>query len=327
MSASAVLTERRRQLESHGEKLEFQPEDLRRDLLFLRKGSGFTTARLTTQQAARGALGGVQERPDVLAERFESAIDSLNDEDSELLRDIYRLSPDTQGMTSVAARRDHYGSKHGIRREAVADRDAAAIERLLTQLITGWYPKSPIPIRVPESHNGVVNHLVHVQTVVRDHRHLETHHHLRLFTLFDDAEYFTIASTNAQPPEVIGDTFRLRTVETENGFLRQFWHHHPMKRGQTYDLRFVVRNPDPDEPYWLHEESMAFHEPTRFARFEAVFIGDKPQHIWQFDRLTAVERPGVPTIDNRLDFNGTPSVKGQFRDLYGGLYSGIAWEW
>lgn len=307
--------------------MEFQPEDVRRDLLFLRKGAGFSIARLRTQPAVTGVLGGVDERPEVSAERFESAVESLKDEDRELLRDVFRLSPETVGMASVAERRDYYGGKHRIQREAVADRDAAAIERLLTQLITGWYPKSPIPIRVPESHNGVVNHVVHLQTVVRDHRHLETRSHFRLFTLFDDAEYFTIASSNPQPPEIIGNSFRLRTVETENGFLRQFWHHEPMKRGQTYNLDFVVKNPDPEEPYWLHEESMAFHEPTRFARFEAIFIGDRPRNIWQFDRLTAVERPGTPTKINRLDFVGTASVKAQFRDLYGGLYSGIAWEW
>lgn len=123
------------------------------------------------------------------------------------------------------------------------------------------------------------------------------------------------------------DDFTVRTVKIENGYLHQFWHPTPMARGQTYDLRFRIPNPDANDVYWLTEESMAFHEPTRFASFEVIFLGDQPTTIWKFSGLTPLERPGIPATNRLLDFAGTSSVKAQFHDVYGGLYHGIAWDW
>lgn len=101
-----------------------------------------------------------------------------------------------------------------------------------------------------------------------------------------------------------------------------------MRRGQTYDLAFRVVNPDPtNDPYWLHEESLAFHEPTRFATFEVVFLGEVPAITWAFSGLTALERPGPPTRDTTLEVTARGTTAAQFRDIYGGLYCGVAWEW
>lgn len=113
---------------------------------------------------------------EVLRERLESAIDSLHDADGELLRIVLGLDDDVRGVATLAARRDHAGRQLGLGREAVADRDARAIERLLHQLVTGWYSKSPVALRIPESHNGIVNHLVHIGTVVNKLKHELTHH-------------------------------------------------------------------------------------------------------------------------------------------------------
>ena len=121
----------------------YDPEDVRRDLLYLRKGVGFTDKRLSGCSALVTVLGGVSEPVEVLRERLESAIDSLHDADGELLRIVFGMDADVQGATTLAARRDHAGTRLGLGREAVADRDARAIERLLHQLVTGWYPKSP----------------------------------------------------------------------------------------------------------------------------------------------------------------------------------------
>ena len=305
----------------------YEPEDVLSDLLYLRKGVGFTSERLAARPALVSVLGGRAEPAAVLRERLESAIQSLHDEDADLLMDVFGLSAATAGLPSLGQRRDCAGRRLGLKREAIADRDAAAVGRLLTQLLTGWYPKSPMGIRVPESHNGFVQHAVSVQTVVRDRRHFETRHHYRLVALFDGVEYLAVSAAGWATPEVLGANFRVRTVPTEHGQSHQFWHAAPMRRGQTYDLRFRVPNPDPDDPYWLTEESMAFHEPTRFASFEVVFLGEVPSMVWRVEGLTGLERPGVPTSGNCLDLAGGPSVTAQFRDVFGGLFLGIAWEW
>lgn len=183
-------------------------------------------------------------------------------------------------------------------------------------------------IRVPESHNGFVQHAVSVTTFVRDRKHLESRHHYRLFALFDGVEYLGWSSAEPTPPLVVGDDFRVKTVEAAGGYLHQFWHKEPMQRGQTYDLAFRVVNPEPvKDPYWLHEESLALHEPTRFVSFEVVFLGAIPSIIWRFSGLTALERPGLPTKTSLLELSGSASAKVQFCDIYGGLYCGLAWEW
>lgn len=303
------------------------PEDVRQELLYLRKGPGFTSDRFANCQHLRATLGGSSEPEEVLLERLESAIHSLRDEDALLLLGVFGLAGDTGGLAPLSARRDLLGKRLGLKREAVADRDAAAVERLLTQLVTGWYPKSPIGIRIPESHNGFVQHSVRIQTLVRDRRHIETRQHYRLFALFDGVEYLALATLHASPPSVVGDDFQVRTVQGSTGFLHQFWHRTPMQRGQTYDLRLRIVNPEPDEPYVLTEETMAFHEPTRVASFEVVFMGTLPSMVWRVAGLTAAERPGAPTKASRLDPADSSSVRSDFRDVYGGLYHGIAWDW
>lgn len=308
---------------------EYAPKNVLADLLYLRKGPGYTRDRLVARKGLVSVLGGAAEPVEVLEERLISAIWSLREGDAELLLDIYGLATETSGLMSLGQRRDRAGRTLGIKREAVADRDAAAVEKLLTHLLTGWYPKSPTGIRVPESHNGFVQHAVSVTTFVCDRKHLESRHHYRLFALFDGVEYLGWSSAEPTPPVVVGEDFTVRTVETAGGYLHQFWHKEPMQRGQTYDLAFRVVNPDPvNDPYWLHEESLAFHEPTRFASFEAVFLGDLPCVAWAFSGLTVLERPGAPARANELAMTGsTPAARTQLRDLYGGLYSGIAWEW
>ena len=177
---------------------------------------------------------------------------------------------------------------------ACRGRDAAAIERLLEQLLTGWYPKSPTGIRVPEVHNGFIQHAVALTTYVRDRRHLETRHLYRLFALFDGVEYVAMTMSYPTPPTVVGDDFQVTSQQVPGGWEHRFWHHRPMRRGHTYDLAFRVLNPDPNEEAWLTEESLAFHEPTRLATFTVHFLGDTPAHIWAFHGLTALQRPGTP---------------------------------
>ena len=304
----------------------YSPEDVLRDLLYLRKAEGFTARRFQRTAALRAVLGGDREPIEILQERFESAIFSLRDADSVLLLQVYALDPETRHLPDLQSRRDVAAKHIGIGRDAVADRDAAAVKRLHYQLLTGWYPKSPVSTRIPESHNGVVNHHVHLRTLVRDRRHVESLHHYRFFCTFDGAEYLAFTTAPGVPVTVVGDEFRVASETAESGIVHRFWHT-PMERGCVYDLRFRIINPDPDEPRWLTEESLAFHEPTRFASFEVEFLGDRPALLWQFSSLTAYERPGQPDPRRQLVADGGARVTTSFRDLYGGLFAGVAWDW
>ena len=181
-------------------------------------------------------------------------------------------------------------------------------------------------MRVPTSHNGVVQEAVSIRTVVDNRRWQETREFYRLFAAFDEAEYFTISSSFPGRPVPEGD-FTVRTKRIDESFSHQFWHVRPMRRGQFYDLRFrLVPDADFGDPGIITEESRAFHEPTRYASFEAIFLGTRPSRIWQYERLTYFERPGVPTSEQPLHFTGL-AVRARFHDLYGGLHNGIAWIW
>ena len=304
-------------------RLTSDPEAVRRDLLYLREGAGYTPSRLAKCSALRSLLSGGREPEPVLRERLESAIDSLRDDDARVLRAVFAL--DDEAAPSLQARRDVVGAQYGIRREAVADRDAAAIDRLLVQLITGWYPKSPIPMPVPESHNAIVQYSVNVTTLVRDRKLFEAHHRYLFFPTFDAAEYVAISSATSDPPIADGNV-TVRTKSVPGGSLHQFWFPSPLRRGQQYELKFRVLS-DPDDEYWLTEEGLAFHEPTRFASFQVIFVGPTPPAIWKYSGLTSVERPGEPDKASALDYEQNSRVHAGFRDLYGGLFHGIAWAW
>lgn len=306
---------------------QYEPKDVLGDLLYLRKGAGFTDERFAARNALIGVLGGPSEHPDVLRERVESAIQSLHDGDAELLMDVFGLSVDTEGAPSLAARRDVAGKRLGIKREAVADRDALALDRLLTQLLTGWYPKSPTGIRIPESHNGFVQHAVHNKTFLRDGIHLETQRLHRLFALFDDAPYIALSAGTPEPPVVVGTDFTVKTAQVANGWSHQFWHKEPMKRGQTYDLHYRIINPNPDEKAQLVYDAIAFHEPTRFVTFEAMCVGQQPSIAWRFSGLTQHERPGEPTARSLVRPDETGVMVARFADIFGGLWCGLAWDW
>lgn len=303
----------------------YDPEDLHRQLIRLRKDAGFTPARVAQADAVRQVLGGLDMPFELAHERFVSAIESLHDDDASVLLDVFRLSPGTEELALLRQRREHHGRIIGRKPEAVADRDAKAVERLRVQLMTGWYPKSPMGMRMSEQHNGLLVHAAHLVTVVRHGLRAGTYHNYRFVVLFDDLDVVRITTGADQVPVLQGTDFILKRVSGANGHTDEFWHKEPMKRGQTYDLRFLAPG-DPNDDRRITEESLAFHEPLRFASFEVVFDALVPTRAWKFSGLTMHQRPGSPSKDHLLELD-RGRVKANFRDLYGGLFSGTAWEW
>lgn len=304
-----------------------QGDDVLEDLVFLHKDAGFTPSRIARAGNVRRLLGGDSETYDTLRERLVSAIHSLQEPQAEILLDVFGLTPETEGLRYLKDRRGYYGAKHNIKIEAVADRELLALDSLRKQLVTGWYSKSPTGFQVPQSHNGFIQQSVTIATVVRNRAWQETREHYRLIAAFDEADYISISTSFAGRPIAEGD-FTVRTERIGSSFTHQFWHKEPMRRGRTYDLKYrLIADPELGEPGALTETSRAFHEPTRLASFWTVFVGDKPQQIWSYHGLSFFERPGNPSVGRPLQIGAQPGVKAEYCDLYGGLFSGIAWEW
>ncbi|MDR1238434.1 MAG: hypothetical protein LBK28_09350 [Propionibacteriaceae bacterium] len=303
--------------------------DLLGDLVYLRKGHGFTPSRVGQAGTLLLVLGGDHEPFATIRQRFTSAIDSLHDRD--VLRAAFGLTPETARLATLNQRRTYYGQTIGRKADTVADREETALVNLRNQLLTGWYPASPLGPRPPELHGGIVQESVHVLTVVNDQRWQETREHYRFLAAFDQADYLTIASDFAPiavPWPEGNSPFTVRTKTIPGGYRHDFIHHPPMERGQVYDLAFkLLPDPAADDPGHVTEASHAFHERTLSATFEVVFIGVKPQFAWWFKGLSMLERPGRPTEANRLDLGEGSSVKVGFRDLYGGLFAGVGWGW
>lgn len=86
--------------------------DLEDDLLYLRKGPGVTPARVASVGTLRLVLGGAQEPFASLRQRLVSAICSLPDEDEALLLDVFGLSPQAEGLSTLRQRRELHGTRH-----------------------------------------------------------------------------------------------------------------------------------------------------------------------------------------------------------------------
>ncbi len=300
---------------------------LLRDLQLMLKRDGFKAARISKAPNLQRVLGGSDEPFDDLRERFISAIQSLNDPEPELLLDAFALSPETERLTGLPERYVYFGDKVGLKIDAVRLRVGPAIEHLRNQLTTGWYPKSPLPFRVPESHNGIVNESVYVQTIVRDMKWQETRERYRFVAAFDEADYLGISSTQAGPIETVG-SFTVERLRIDDHFEDRFYSSEPMRRGSSYDLQFR-RLPEPGvvDPYMLVGEWRGFHEPTRLATFDVAYLGKVPRLVWKFTGLTHLQSPGEPEPGQLLKLVKGQFVRARFPDLYGGLFSGVAWEW
>ena len=104
----------------------------------------------------------------------------------------------------------------------------------------------------------------------------------------------------------------------------------PLKRGDVHDFTFRETLEDPETQAEAPLDDFAgqsFETPALVYRQEVVFLWDKPPVIWAYDKLSRVERPGTPETNELLRFEGSYTIRKEFNQLYGGLFSGIAWRW
>lgn len=148
---------------------------------------------------------------------------------------------------------------------------------------------------------------------------------------FDEADYYAIDVSYPMQTSTYGG-WRCEQWQTDRGFELRFFPPEPMRRGSIYDLQFQLEPPpgDPDnlgEQQLIREERLAFHERTLTAQFSAKFIGEKPRAIGSYTGRTFNQRPRCVESGSELKFGNDQSATATYRDLYGGLYSGLVWEW
>jgi hypothetical protein len=312
------------------------PDDLGEELAYLRKREGFKASRLHKVPLVAQLL---RQDPNETFERarsrFVSAIHSLGEPESHLLLDVFALSDHTQGLPRLEDRRRVHAAAVNRGIETIADREVPALNRLLSALVSGSYAQSPLTISVPEMHDGIIYETTSTMITVENRRWKHTREHYRFVAIFDEMDYLTITrSYPARAGVATNCAFRLNTREASHGFNDHFWHlnsvrtaDEPMRRGESYDLIFLLQPPDPDEPHSLVNAYRAFHERSLFASIQVAFVGEWPALIWKYERVSHFAAPGYPDPNNLvpLDNNGVASLR--LRDVHGGLVSGIAWQW
>lgn len=311
---------------------------LHQQLAWLTKREGFVQRRLAqagiVDELLRGSLEDSFER---LRHRFISAIHTLPAEQAALLLDVYALTPETEQVPELLARRQLHGAKIARKIDTVRTRETAALKALHSRLVTGRYAQAPLVLDVPEMHGGIIYEEVSVLTVVENRRWKATYEHHRLATLEDGFEYVTIGRSypGVVTPSSKGD-FKVNTRPVDGaGWNDHFWHLNtartatePMQDRRRYDLRFRITPPgDSDEPEPMTLASRALHHRSLLFTIRVGFIGDQPASIWKFEGASPFARPNAANEYNRvqLDVRGTATLT--MRDVHGGLFNGFAWRW
>ena len=302
-------------------------DDLFQDLLDLRKNEGCTPARMRESGTVISILGGTRQPFKTLKARFVSAICAIpNQQDTELLLAVFSLSESFTEIPLLEKRQELYGKQIGRSRSTVARRESAAVRELALSLISARYGLSPLPKGLPPMHSTAIHERVDITVVVRDRLWMETRETFHTIPLIDGVTYFDVSSDIPATIEAISDVVA-ETASTGSGLKHRFIFKEPLKRGRTAVLSYLMRPDGTRAGDYLKEETRAFHLPTLAHGMEIIFIGEKPKLIWHYSQLPLFERPGIPTKEQLIDLSGGSTVHVEWNDLYGGLYSGIAWEW
>lgn len=311
----------------------YKKDDLIADLVFLRKGRGLAVDRIFVAGTVEEACGGPQPA-EVTRERLVSAIHSLPDvESKDALLAAYGLLPATEGLVTLAARRKAYGEQVQRGPDTLADREDAAIKELALTLLNAYYAGSPLPAQLPIPHGGYLMDYLIITTIYRDRRFTEHHQRRRIISLVDGAAGFKYVSSNeSRSARTVLLDPRGCTVETEYvpGGSVHMLRFDPLKRGDVHEFGFreMLEDSKTEEEAPLSDfAGQSFETPTLVYGQEVVFLGDKPPIIWAYHNLSRVERPGAPEKNEILQFENGDGLRKEFRHMYGGLFSGIAWQW
>jgi hypothetical protein len=200
---------------------------------------------------------------------------------------------------------------------------------LVITLLTAHYKGAAIPAAPPVPHGGNLMEFLAVRTRMRDRCFVEHIQGRKIISLVDGAKgfaYHCYAKTHLEPLDGI-------TVKTEymNGrSLHSCCYPKPLNRGDTYTFAFKETLCDDSEgkPQGNFDfAGQCFIAPTLSYWQQVCFEGERPAVVWWYDKLSPVARYGASDRKNTLRISEDGTVEYTFTQLYGGLYSGIAWRW
>lgn len=304
-----------------------QCEDLITDLMYLRKGPGFTASRAYEASTFISVIGGKSQIFESIKLRFTAAIRSLPDKSSsEALLVAYGLLPGYDATMLLKDRRAKYGKQVNRKYDTLSDREVAAIKELAIRLLTAYYSGAPLPAELPLPHGGYLINSLSVVTVIQDRSFIEHQQTRRVISLVQGAgsfEYQSSARTKVIPIEGA----EIETQYVKNSAIHKLIFPVPLKRGQSHKFSFkeILTEPEPE----LDEDfaGQSFETPTLSYKQTVIFKGAKPSVIWSYDKLSRFVRPGEPTDENRLTIDENGIVSKEFNQLYGGFHFGVAWRW
>lgn len=192
-----------------------QYEDLLTDLLYLRKGEGFTLTKARNASTFLFFMGGAGQTFEELSTRFISAICSVEEDESvEVMLIAYGLEPGYDELSSLKERREKYGWAIGRKVDTVADLEQAAIQELAIRILLSHWVNAPLPANIPVIHGDFICETLRSTVLIRDRCLVETRETQRLIALADNLASFDY-STNENSEVVAEEGCRAPLVYRE----------------------------------------------------------------------------------------------------------------
>lgn len=304
--------------------------DLVDDLKYLRKSQGLTPERLANASAVIEAVGGRALPLDTLFERFRSAVFSMRDiPQAPALWAAYNL--DGTGAVDLRERRAAYAASVGRKSDAVRDWEDRAIDILALRLLTRFYAGSPTPADFPVPHGGYLIRDLTVVCTIKDRRFVESRQTRTLIALVGGAETFDYGTYSPTELHDVEGGELAFSRHTPHGTVHRIKLAKPLDVGEPHEFSFRERVPDDaaasEEVENEDFSGQTFESPTLRYRAGVQFIGDVPQVVWGYDKLSRIVRPGQPEEGIPVSIGDSGKVSAEFFQCYGGLASGVAWRW
>ena len=304
-------------------------EDLKTDLYYLRKDRGFVSSRIYTADTFLTVMDARKEPFEDIENRFIWEIRSLKDrQNSEALLAAYGLLPGYRDIPSIKERREEYGALVGRKYDTLSDRENAAIDELAIRLMTRYYISTPLSETPAVPYGVALMPRLSILTTIYNRNGFKHHKTYQIISLVDGVNCINYRSNH----ESIITPIEGITVETKHSkgvSFHRFFFSKVLKRGESYMFKFWQEPAcaDVEKDVWFNSVGNPFSIPTLVYEQRVDFQDDVPPMIWSFRNTSFIGGPGEPNRKNILQADANGIVQKEFYRLYGGLYSGIAWEW
>jgi hypothetical protein len=312
------------------------PEELRAELVFLRKGPGVTPSKLAVcptlmSHEAVAAHQNLAARVVEAEELLGRVLKELPDRRGNALRNAWELSGSVAWDT-LTDRRISFASQRQCSPETVKTWENQAITDAVLLLQRGeTVALSVAPNGAPPSAGALQVEAADVRLLVRPRTGIESiEQRLTVRALVDGVKEFRRGVWSSARPLVAEDVevlhgARLIDVVKLKNDGRQLVFEFPRAiaagKPHSFSWRRRLGAPDPS-PYWTYNPQ---HRPVDL-HVSATFESSVPPLVWAVDNLFVRESPGLPSGTNVITHAGSNFYPHTFVSMPG-KESGIAWEW